>query len=205
MSAVINVVTPSSVILVADTRYNGILLGKIPVVLSDETSKIFQLSPSVAVGFTGNYQYAMQIKDFLVKQVQLNPRLSSDELAVLALSFTPQLPGTENVQFVITGQTSAGSMAAYTYQRRLGERLKEYSVNSLEPIKYQVLCDTGLMEEFEASLIQTVNTDAPDLPVRIAECCERHIAEIAKINHTVNDRPERIILSLHPQIPTPGR
>lgn len=196
MSAVINVVTPFFVSLVADARRNGTLKDGSSVVLSENTHKIFRLSPLVAVGFTGVYEYAIQVLNSLNEIVGFNPLISSDDLAERAQSVTQLLLGPGNLQFVVTGRNSSGVMAAYTYRRDSDISIEEHLISSDEPCKYQILCDTDLKHIFQRALTSVINANPPNLPLSIAECCSQHIKLISEINSTVNNRTEQIILAL---------
>lgn len=197
MSIVMNVIHATGSILVADTRYS-VGEGASFRVLSDSTQKIFQLTERVAIGFTGNYRFAMNLKA-IAESDKIKKLYFADKIAealkenAIALHSYYSSSSVPNVQFVVTGITSAGTIGSYTVQGSEQYDLKEYVPGPA--IKYACLCNTPA-DRFEKRFLEVVQKRGGVTEQQLYDLMVEHIHFVSEHNQTVNKNTTCIHISL---------
>lgn len=197
MSIVMNVIHATGSILVADTRYSA-GDGTSFRVLSESTQKIFRLTEHVAVGFTGNYRFAMELKT-IAESDKIRKLNFADKIAealkgkTVALHSHYSSSSFPNVQFIVTGVASTGTIGSYVLQDSEQYELKEYVPSST--IKYVCLCNTP-SDRFERRFLEVTQKDGSVTEQQLYDLMVEHIHFVAKCNQTVNTNTTYIQISI---------
>lgn len=192
-----NVIHATGSILVADTRYST-GDGSSFRILSDSTQKIFRLTKHAAVGFTGNYRFAMELKTIAesdkIKKLYFADRIAEalKEKAV-ALHSCCSSSSDPNIQFIVTGMTSVGTIGSYTIQSSEQYQLNEYVPGST--IKYVCLCNTP-SDRFEKRILEVTQKNGGITEQQLYDLMVEHIYFVAKCNQTVNTNTTYIYISI---------
>ena len=191
MSIVLNVIHPGSSILMSDTRRVHEDATGFHVV-SESTEKIFSLSDTVAVGFTGDYPFALALLRVIVA-VNTATKKFSDVVARLLYKKALELsPHFSDVQFVVTGLTSFGEIASYTVQGTKEYEFKEYLLNESRNVAcislYNKDLGNTLVDRVSALIGAKSRAGETITSMDIARCMAGYIKFVATQDRTVNDK-----------------
>ena len=187
--------------LVGDKRVSALTdNGFVP--LSDKSSKIFSLSKYAAVGFTGDYNVTLSLRDMLLNYVRLSPLglVFADEIASVLQKYLlsqPQDIIQHKIYAVITGVDSSNHIRTFMLDGPKGFILSDESPTPENKIRYTYSGDgpnTGkelqqrLKIVFQTTSDQTLDKD-------ILSALSQHVVYVSERTNTVGPTADYIFIA----------
>ena len=198
MSIVVNVLFNEKSYLVGDQRVSR-KEGNAIVPLSETGHKVFRLSNNVSIGFTGSYELAMGVWERVTLWAKNNPVPAQSADIVARQLHRAFLESGDQFNkalcVVVSGVTSSGNMARYTFRIENGCAMDEQIVTPQAPVVYTLLGeDVANQLDFEGRLIASIRNSGNNPDSAIVSCLRDFVVSVSEITETVNSNVEVIIV-----------
>lgn len=194
MSLVMNLLCQNVSILVADTRLSGETPDSV-VVFSDNSQKAIQISPHVAVAFTGDFPLAAVIKQYALAQRYPDfADVVATDLLHFVLCARERYRGVAN--FIVTGRTSIGRLATFSFKSDSCSRNLKEEWGEPYNISLHSYGAEDLREHLPSAVDNLIATKQDLTDNDLIACMKDHLRLVSSHNKTVGPNAKVIKIVL---------